>query len=278
LRTRRTSRAMPDSDAAPDALGMHHPRATGDVRIVSLVPSLTELLFDLGLGDRVVGRTGFCVHPRPAVRSVPKVGGTKDVDIGRVRTLAPSHLIVNIDENRRETVDALRPLVPHVVVTHPLSPDDNPELYRMFGAIFGREGEAADLSGRFEDERQKLAGAALNWPHRKVLYLIWRKPWMTVSRATYISAMLGLAHWATLPATAGERYPKAGEEDWAQSELILLATEPWRFRERDVLRMRESRSTPAALIDGEMISWYGSRAILGLRYLREFRADLERSS
>jgi len=80
-----------------DAIGQNHPRAQGEVRIVSLVPSLTELVFDLGLGDRLVGRTGFCIHPREALRAVPKVGGTKDVDVERVRALRPTHLIVNVD-------------------------------------------------------------------------------------------------------------------------------------------------------------------------------------
>src|SRR5437879_4223749 len=133
-RALRTSRAMRDSDAV-DALGVHHAPAKGDVRIVSLVPSLTELLFALEMGDHVVGRTGFCVHPKPAIKRVPKVGGTKDVDIERVRALAPTHLIVNIDENRKETVDTLRHSVPQVIVTHPLAPDDNLGLYRLFDTI-----------------------------------------------------------------------------------------------------------------------------------------------
>jgi len=96
-----------------------------NARIVSLVPSITETLVELGLRDRLVGRTGFCIHPRDAVRDIPKVGGTKDVKIERVRALRPSHVIVNIDENEASTVDRLREFVPHVVVTHPTSPDDN---------------------------------------------------------------------------------------------------------------------------------------------------------
>ena len=126
---------MAENDARRDARGVVHPVARANVRIVSLVPSLTELLFALGLGERIVGRTGFCVHPRDAVRRVARVGGTKDVDVDKVLALAPTHLIVNIDENRRETVDELAGRIPHVVVTHPLTPDDNPGLYRMLGSI-----------------------------------------------------------------------------------------------------------------------------------------------
>ncbi|UCE32855.1 MAG: cobalamin-binding protein, partial [Burkholderiales bacterium] len=103
-----------------DAVGTVHRPAGDDARIVSLVPSITELLCDLGLADRLVGRTGFCIHPRERLRDVPKVGGTKDVRIERVRALAPTHLIVNIDENDKAIVDEIAAFVPHVLVTHPL--------------------------------------------------------------------------------------------------------------------------------------------------------------
>ena len=125
---------MPD-EALRDAAGTLH-AAAPDARIVSLVPSITELLFDLGLGDRVVGRTGFCVHPRPAVRDVPKVGGTKDVKLDALRALAPTHVIVNVDENEASTVDELRRFVPHIVVTHPNAPGDNLALYALLGGMF----------------------------------------------------------------------------------------------------------------------------------------------
>ena len=120
-----------------DAVGRRHVPAGPDARIVSLVPSLTELVFDLGLGDRLVGRTGFCVHPHEALRGVPKVGGTKDVKLERIRELAPTHVLVNMDENRRETVDALAAFVPHIVVTHPNTPQDNLPLFALLGGIFG---------------------------------------------------------------------------------------------------------------------------------------------
>ena len=120
-----------------DAAGQRHVPAGPDARIVSLVPSLTELVFDLGLGDRLVGRTGFCVHPREALRGVPKVGGTKDVKLERIRELAPTHVLVNMDENRRETVDALAAFVPDIVVTHPNTPQDNLPLFALLGGVFG---------------------------------------------------------------------------------------------------------------------------------------------
>jgi ABC-type Fe3+-hydroxamate transport system substrate-binding protein len=117
-----------------DWAGVAHATAAAPVRIASLVPSLTELLFALNLDDCVVARTGFCVHPREA-RRVPKIGGTKDPDLARLRELRPTHLIVNVDENRRDVVDAARAFVPHVVVTHPNDPSENLRLYALFGSI-----------------------------------------------------------------------------------------------------------------------------------------------
>jgi len=142
-----------------DAGGQLHVPAGSEARIVSLVPSLTELLFDLGLGDRVVGRTGFCIHPREALRAVPKVGGTKDVKLDRIRELAPTHVVVNIDENRRETVDELARLVPHIIVTHPCAPRDNLDLYRLFGGIFGCEAQASRLQYELEVALAEAASA-----------------------------------------------------------------------------------------------------------------------
>ena len=259
-----------------DAAGHRHVPAGPDARIVSLVPSLTELVCDLGLTDQLVGRTGFCVHPRETLRRVPKVGGTKDVNLLRLRELAPTHVIVNIDENRRDCVEEIMGFVPHVIVTHPCSPEDNLDVYRLLGGIFGRQAEAAalasDLRAALDEARQ--AGASL--PREKVLYLIWREPWMTVARSTYISATLATVGWDTLPPGAEPRYP-AFEWDapWlAEVDRVLLSSEPYRFRERHLAEVEAAAGRPACLVDGEMASWYGSRAAAGLRYLAALRRKL----
>lgn len=239
------------------------------------MPSLTELLFALGLGPHVVARTGFCIHPREA-RRVPKVGGTKDPDLAKLRALAPTHLIVNVDENRREDVDAAREFVPHVIVTHPLEPADNLRLFALFGQAFGREREAAALARDLADAMAFARQATRGFPRENVLYLIWRKPWMTVSRETYVSASLGLAGWDTLPATASLRYPALAEEscEWRDATRILLSTEPYAFRERDADALRARWRKPVHLVDGEWTSWYGARAPKGLRALASLRAGL----
>lgn len=254
---------------------MAHSAASGEVRIASLVPSLTELLFALNLGAKVVARTGFCVHPREA-RRVAKIGGTKDPDLARLRALAPTHLIVNVDENLSEVVDAARAFVPHVVVTHPVAPRDNARLYALFGALFGREHEASALTVRLNEAIAHVENVARRLRREDVLYLIWRKPWMTVRRDTYVSAMLALVGWDTVPATAALRYPALADDDppWRDARRILLSTEPYAFRVRDARELADRWRKPAHVIDGEWTSWYGVRAIEGLRALAEFRRSL----
>lgn len=238
-------------------------------RIVSLVPSITELLCDLRLAEQLVGRTGFCIHPWETVRAIPKVGGTKDVRLDRVRALEPTHVVVNVDENTLETAEALREFVPSVVVTHPLGPLDNPPLYRQMGAVFGREAEAERLCAAFE--REHAAIAASDWPSSDVLYLIWRDPWMTVGPDTYLSRTLALFGMRTLPVSAEARYPEIALEDFAgRVDRVLLSTEPYHFKESHIAEV--AALVPGAevsLIDGEWTSWYGSRAIPGLRALAE---------
>jgi ABC-type Fe3+-hydroxamate transport system substrate-binding protein len=256
-----------------DALGTPHAPAAGEPRIVSLVPSLTELLCDLGLAQNLVGRSGFCIHPRETVKRIPKMGGTKDADIARIRAAAPTHLVVNVDENRREQVEELAHFVPHVVVTHPLVPEDNLALFRLLGGIFRREAGAAKLAEDFRVAREELRRVAETLPRERVLYLIWKNPWMTVSRVTYISAALAEAGWDTLPEHSEARYPEIGAVSPGLTfvQRILLSTEPYRFTDEHLAEAESRFGAPAQLIDGEMVSWYGSRAAAGLRYLAKLR-------
>lgn len=263
--------------AAPanvDWAGVAHPPAQAP-RIACLVPSLTELLFALDLGEHVVARTGFCIHPR-AARRVPKVGGTKDPDLAALRTLAPTHLVVNVDENRRETVDAARAFVPHVIVTHPAVPEDNLRLYALFGAIFDRVAAAAALGERMSAALAQASRTTRALPRERVLYLIWRDPWMSVARDTYLSATLARVGFDTLPEASQLRYPALADDDaaWAGAARILLSTEPFAFRPRDAQALAQRTGKPVHLVDGEWTSWYGVRAIAGLAALAAFRASL----
>lgn len=272
----------PGAQALADAVGRVHAPAGSLSRIVCLVPSITELLFDLGLDAQIVGRTGFCIHPRDKVKGVPKVGGTKDVNLSRVRELAPTHLIVNVDENEKPVVDKLAEFVPNVVVTHPKAPLDNLALYRLLGGIFGRESRAEELCAAFGAVFDEAVASSSRLPRESVLYLIWKDPWMTVSRDTYIARTLAAVGWDAVELAGNERYPKIQltPELLSGVDRVLLSTEPYAFREKHLEEVRNlllpvtrHRSpVTVSLIDGEMTSWYGSRAIEGLRHLGMLRA------
>lgn len=252
---------------------------SAEPRIVCLVPSITELLCDLGLAGQLVGRTGFCIHPWEVVREIPKVGGTKDVLMDRVRELEPTHVVVNVDENLKEDAETLAQFVPHVVVTHPREPRDNLDLYRQMGREFDREREAEALCERFEEAYARATGAER--PQRSVLYLIWRDPWMTVAADTYIAQTLALFGWQAQPSSfcspegdkgQGVRYPEVRLVDFAgKVDRVLLSSEPFHFKQHHVAEVEELvPGAEVSLIDGEMTSWYGSRAIAGLDYLAEY--------
>lgn len=257
-----------------DDIGTPHMSIAGMVdqpRIVSLVPSLTELLCDLGLAKYLVGRTGFCIHPSASVQHIPKVGGTKDVNIEKIRNLAPTHLLVNIDENEKPTVDALTEFIPHVIVTHPLTPRDNLALYRLLGGIFQAQARAEQLCCEFE---QVYAQLSCRDAGKTMLYCIWKDPWMSVSVNTYIANMLALIGWQTWQSsTSDARYPVFQWNEAILQEIdgVLLSSEPYRFTQQHVDALEKQLGKPVQLVDGEMLSWYGSRAIAGLNYLKNLQ-------
>jgi ABC-type Fe3+-hydroxamate transport system substrate-binding protein len=268
---------MATSSHLIDALGVRH-APSPDARIVSLVPSITELLCELGLGPRLVGRTGFCIHPAGLVNTIPKVGGTKDLNIEKIRRLAPTHVVVNIDENEKPAVDRLAEFVPHVVVTHPNAPRDNLALARLMGGIFGAQAAAEAWCAAFGDAHARLRAqlARQPAPARTVLYCIWQDPWMTVAKDTYIANMLAELGWR-VPEVGEARYPRF---EWSQAlvdglDAVLLSTEPYRFTESHADALEKQLGIPVLLVDGEMMSWYGSRALAGIDYLRTLRAQVE---
>jgi ABC-type Fe3+-hydroxamate transport system substrate-binding protein len=257
-----------------DALGQVH-RPAPDARIVSLVPSITELLCDLGLAPQLVGRTGFCIHPKDIVAAIPKVGGTKDVNLDKIRALAPTHVVVNLDENTRPTYDALVQFVPHVIVTHPVTPQDNLALAHLLGGIFGVQDAAESWCAAFTQALAALRARPAG-PSRTVLYCIWQDPWMSISADTYIAAMLAELGWR-VPQLGEDRYPRF---TWSDSlvdglDAVLLSTEPYRFTQAHVDALEKQIGIPVLLVDGEMLSWYGSRALAGVNYLETLRELLE---
>jgi ABC-type hemin transport system substrate-binding protein len=248
---------------------------TPPARIVSLVPSLTEALFDLGLGDRVVGVTRWCVHPAAGVSRLPKVGGTKDTDVAGVIALAPDLVIANQEENTRRTVEKIRAAGIPVWVTYPRTVADGAALLREL-ADLGADHHA--ITTVVEPVEQAVAEAARTRPETRtrVFCPIWRDPWMSVGADTYADALLGLCGGANVFADRRERrYPIVSLDDVvaAAPEVVLLPDEPYAFGPRDVAELR-ALATPAAevgrihCIDGTWVSWYGARIRPALAAIR----------
>ncbi|MFO1250648.1 MAG: helical backbone metal receptor [Inhella sp.] len=250
-------------------------------RIASLVPSATELLCALGLRPWLVARTGFCIHPHDQVAEVPKVGGTKDVNLARLLALHPTHAVLNVDENLRELADALRQQAPQIelIVTHPCAPEDVPALIRQLSEPFaGLPGVRARAAALQADLSQALVETP-STATRSVLYLIWRQPWMTVARDT-IARLLAQGGWRTEPALEGgtsgaARYPELAADDplWRQVDEVWLSSEPYRFGEAHLAEVQAlAPQARVRLVDGELCSWWGARTAAGLRYLRALQA------
>ena len=265
----------PDASADPIAASARPRLAAPPARIVSLVPSLTEALFDLGLGDRVVGVTRWCVHPAAGVSHLPKVGGTKDTDVAAVLALAPDLVIANREENTRRTVEQIRAAGIPVWVTYPRTVADGAALLRELAEL-GAHRDA--LETVVEPVEQAVADAERTRPQTeaRVFCPIWRDPWMSVGADTYADALLNLCGGANVFAERRERrYPIVSLEDVvaAAPEVVLLPDEPYAFGPRDVAELREL-PIPAAgtgrihCIDGTWVSWYGARIRPALAAIR----------
>jgi ABC-type Fe3+-hydroxamate transport system substrate-binding protein len=243
-------------------------------RIVSLVPSQTELLFDLGLNESVVGLTRFCAHPAPKVKGKTVIGGTKDPDLDAIRKLQPDLIIGNKEENRREDIEALQKEFP-VWMSDIDTLQDATAMITEVGRMVGKETSALWIANlietRFDDLAREFSSAG---PPQRVVYLIWRKPWMVVGSGTFIHTMLQLAGFTNIFGNSS-RYPECTEKELktARPDLVFLSSEPFPFREKHLDELREI--CPAAqvrLVDGALFSWYGSRLLRTPRYLRSLRS------
>lgn len=246
-------------------------------RIVSLVPSLTEALFELGLGDRVVGVTDWCVHPADGVLALPKVGGTKDASAAAIVALAPDLVIANHEENTRRVVEQLRAAGLAVWVTYPRTVREGATLLRELAALGATPAAIAAIVEPVEAAVIEAEAARPTLPVR-VFCPIWRDPWMAVARDTYIHSMLELCGGTNVFADRGDRrYPIVTLDDViaAAPEVILLPDEPYAFGVRDAqdlarLDLPASHSGRIHCVDGTWVSWYGPRirpAVTALRSL-----------
>ncbi len=239
-------------------------------RIVSLVPSQTELLYDLGLGDRVVGITKFCIHPEVWFRNKKRVGGTKNFKVEVIRELRPDLILANKEENTKEGLEELARTIP-VWISDVKHLPDALGMIRSVGLMLDKIDEAEAMVSMIEGKRLACSGLV----KRKCAYLIWRNPYMTIGGDTFIHEMLAHAGWENV---FGKelRYPSIGIEDLAScdAEVIFLSSEPFPFKEQHLKEIEEGTGKQAVIVDGEAFSWYGSRLLHVWEYFRKLNNQL----
>lgn len=244
------------------------------MRIVSLCPSLTELVFDLGLGASLVGRTKFCVHPAGSVDAVEKVGGTKNPKIARIIELQPDLVLLNEEENRREDAERLRSAGLTCHTSLPRTIAETAAMVRSIGSALGADAAAQTIAADIETRGAEVAAQTAGSDPVRYAYLIWREPWMTVNNDTFVHALLGNAAGVNVFGDAPERYPTITLEQLrdASPDAVLLSTEPFPFAERHIEEVA-ARSGIARdrimIVDGELLSWHGSRTPRGIVYAHD---------
>lgn len=236
-------------------------------RIVSLVPSQTELLHYLGLNGETVGITKFCIHPDEWFRTKTRIGGTKNLDIECIKSLDPDLIIANKEENTRKQVEELAKEF-NVWVSDVNSLDSAVQMIQDIGTLTDKTIGAGDLVNKIH---AGFRGIKTSNPPRKTCYLIWKDPYMTIGGDTYINNLMNLSGFENIFA-GKKRYPELSVEqiNAFKPELIMLSSEPYPFKQKDIAILQQQiPGTKIILVNGEMFSWYGSRMALIPAYLNE---------
>ena len=244
-------------------------------RIVSLIPSITEILFAIGAGDRVVGCTIYCTQPPEGVATKVRVGGEKNPNLELIRDLGADLVIANVEENVREHVETLRAWGIPVHVTYPRTVAGGIRLVGELGELLDAGPRARELEAELRASYDLVRAAVAGRRPRRVFCPIWRKPYMTINRDTYIHDMLAVAGGENVFADRAKRYPEITLDEVAASgaEVILLPDEPYRFRHVHQADFEPYADLPAVrdgrihLVDGKLLSWYGPRIAEALRVL-----------
>jgi len=246
-------------------------------RIISLVPSQTELLVALGLEENIVGITKFCVHPEHLRKSKTVVGGTKKVHFDKIRDLKADIILCNKEENTLEMVLDLEKIAP-VHVSEIINFEDVLNLIEMYGKLFDRSQEANQLNLNLRKEKKEFEKEIPVIPKR-VAYFIWRGPWMVAGGDTFINSLLKLNGWENVFENKESRYPEITlvELKDLKPDLILLSSEPFPFKEKHFEEIRQICNVRVELVDGEYFSWYGSRLIPAFAYFKKLQKLLSGS-
>lgn len=236
-------------------------------RIVCLVPSLTELLVDLGLEDSIVGITKFCVHPSRLKKEKTIVGGTKQVHVDRIKRLNPDFILCNKEENTREIVEEASRIAP-VLVSDINSVTTNNEMIVLLGKVFNKEAAAHTLVESIKREATLFEAFMQNKPSVAVIYLIWKNPYMASGTGTFIDNMLQKNKFKNI--LKQERYPEVPGDELKKADLVLLSSEPFPFKEKDIIEIKKELppQVKVLLVDGEYFSWYGSRLLKAFSYFK----------
>lgn len=245
-------------------------------RIVCLVPSITELLCDLGLEDKIVGITKFCIHPESCFKSKVRIGGTKDFDVESIRLLNPDIIIANKEENQKDLLIILKKYFP-VWISDVETTDQAVEMIELLGEVFKRNIEAKDLVKKINFNFDKIESIDKDI---HVAYLIWKKPYMSINENTYINNMLQRCGLKNVFSASPSRYPKISIEllQKARPDVIFLSSEPYPFKEKHFAELQEiCPDARIFLVNGEMFSWYGSRMLKAPVYLNKLIQKLKTS-
>ncbi len=242
------------------------------VRIISLVPSQTELLYDLGLEENIVGITKFCVHPYHFKTTKAIIGGTKNVNLEKIIQLKPDIIIANKEENTKDIVNELSKLYP-VWITNIYSIEDNLQMIRDLGQLFNKRDEARKWIDEINFAHQDFLNFIKQKDYIKVAYFIWANPYMVAGNNTFINEMLKHNKFHNIYQNKEGRYPEVTIQNIkieGNPDLILLSSEPFPFKEKHALEIG-SFAHPAKTIcvDGEMFSWYGSRLVEAFKYFKQ---------
>lgn len=243
-------------------------------RIISLVPSLTELICDLGLESSLVGVTKFCVHPKIIRNNVTVVGGTKQVHYDKIQNLNPDIIICNKEENTLEMIQELDKIAP-VHISDINSIPDCLEVIEMYGQIFSVEQQADSIISEIKKEENAFELYIKTQPVCSVAYFIWKDPWMAVGRKTFIDYMLSVNGFINYFGNQS-RYPEIDvKKVYKEVDLVMLSSEPFPFKKEHFANLQPSfPNAKLVLVDGEMFSWYGSRLIKAFSYFKKFREQL----
>lgn len=240
------------------------------MKIVSLVPSITEALFDLGLTENeIIGRTKFCIHPQDKVKNVTVIGGTKNINIEKIKALQPDLILANKEENIKEQVEALMNDF-KVTVTNIETIEDNYYLLKNLGKLLNRE-EKAQL---FNLKIYEILDQTKLETHIKTAYLIWNNPYMTVGSDTFIHRILSEIGFDNIFKNK-TRYPIITTEDLADADVIMLSSEPFPFKKKHIEELKAVYPEKKIMIvDGEAFSWYGTHIAKCGNYFKEMLAEV----